>query len=72
MKAIVVGHSDDPQADMGPLASRRQSERAGAYIRNGIEEGAQPVTGGKRLPHLKKGCFLEPTRFAYYGARPQS
>ncbi|MET4204411.1 MULTISPECIES: aldehyde dehydrogenase [unclassified Bradyrhizobium] len=64
MKQIRIGHSDDPEAQMGPLATKRQLERVEHYVATGVSEGATLVTGGARPPHLESGFFFEPTLFA--------
>jgi len=65
MKQVRVGHSNDGQAQMGPLAMRRQLERVESYVEKGQKEGAALVTGGGGRPaHLDRGYFFEPTLFA--------
>ena len=64
MRQVRVGHSDDAQAQMGPLAMKRQLERVESYIDKGKAEGATLVTGGGRPSHLNRGFFFEPTLFA--------
>lgn len=64
MAAVRIGHSDDPAAQMGPIASRRQLERIEAYVAKGVEEGATLVTGGNRPAHPDRGCFIAPTLFS--------
>ncbi|MBV9509240.1 MAG: aldehyde dehydrogenase family protein [Caulobacteraceae bacterium] len=56
------GDPFDAATTMGPLISRRQLERVGAYIETGVREGAQLVSGG-RTPD-RPGYFLEPAVFA--------
>ena len=63
MKQIRVGHSDDPQTQLGPLAMKRQLERVEMYIEEG-KKTADLVTGGERPAHLNQGYFIEPTLFA--------
>ena len=49
---------------LGPLVSARQRERVLGYIRKGIEEGAELLTGGVEPPAgLEAGCFVRPTVF---------
>jgi acyl-CoA reductase-like NAD-dependent aldehyde dehydrogenase len=67
MKQVRVGHSDDPEAQMGPLAMARQLERVQGYVDAGKREGADLVTGGGRPSHLNSGYFFEPTLFANVG-----
>jgi betaine-aldehyde dehydrogenase len=63
----------DPFAEttrLGPLVSDVQRERVRSYIRKGIEEGAQLVTGGADAPSgLARGYYVQPTIFA--GVRPE-
>lgn len=49
----------DATAEMGPLISERQRERVLSYVKSGIEEGAQVLTGGKAL--AGEGFFVQPT-----------
>lgn len=67
MKKVRVGHSDDPETVMGPLAMQRQLERVESYVEAGQKEGADLVTGGGRPAHLNQGYFIEPTLFANVG-----
>ncbi|HZV19523.1 MAG TPA: aldehyde dehydrogenase [Sphingobium sp.] len=64
MQKIRIGHSDDAEAQMGPLAMKRQLERVEGYIAKGQQEGAELVTGGGRPASLNRGYFFEPTLFA--------
>ncbi len=64
MKAVRVGHCDDPQSMMGPLASRRQLERVERLVQAGRDAGTRLITGGRRPDHMDRGCFYEPTLFA--------
>ena len=59
---IRVGPGMSPDTDMGPLISARQLDRVTHYINSGCNEGAELVTGGKRIG--TQGYFLEPTIFA--------
>ena len=59
-RAFTVG---DPMAEgtrLGPLVSRAQQERVQAYIRRGIEQGAELLAGGPDAP-LPQGWFVQPT-----------
>ncbi|MEI9851574.1 MAG: aldehyde dehydrogenase [Sphingomonas sp.] len=64
MKQIRVGHSDDAEANMGPLAMQRQLDRVEGYVEKGQKEGADLVVGGGRPASLNRGFFFEPTLFA--------
>jgi len=63
MEGIRIGHSDDADVQLGPLAMKRQLDRVEEYIEIG-KGSADFVTGGKRPAHMNKGYFLEPTLFA--------
>lgn len=63
MKGVVIGHSDDPATQLGPVAMKRQLERIQSYIAEG-RKTARLVTGGNRPAHLNRGYFIEPTLFA--------
>ena len=53
------------QSKLGPLISDTQRERVRGYIKKGIDEGAELVTGGAEAPEgLDKGYFVKPTVFA--------
>lgn len=66
MRQVVIGYSDDPATQLGPLAMKRQLERVEIYIEEG-KRSADLVTGGQRPSHLNRGYFIEPTLFANVG-----
>ncbi|KEK24615.1 aldehyde dehydrogenase family protein [Bacillus gaemokensis] len=59
---VKLGSGLDPNAEMGPLVSKKQQERVLGYIKSGIEEGAKLVAGG--MQEFEKGYFVAPTVFA--------
>jgi acyl-CoA reductase-like NAD-dependent aldehyde dehydrogenase len=63
MAKVVIGHSDDPATQLGPLAMKRQLDRVEMYIEEG-RKTADLVCGGSRPKHLNQGYFIEPTLFA--------
>ena len=63
MQHVVIGHSDDPRTQLGPLAMKRQLERVEMYVEDG-RRTADLVTGGRRPAHPPRGYFIEPTLFA--------
>jgi len=64
MRAYTVGDPADPNIMVGPMASQKQYERVEAYIRKGIEEGAEVLVGGEGRPKgLETGYFVRPTVF---------
>ncbi|MCD0449122.1 aldehyde dehydrogenase family protein [Actinocorallia sp. API 0066] len=58
-RATRIGYATDPDAEIGPLISRRHLERVSGYVESGIAEGATVVSGGKRVGD--RGFFYEPT-----------
>lgn len=65
VKALRLGNGLDPDTDVGPLISEDQLKRVESYVRQGKEEGATLICGGKRARKgsLAKGFFFEPTLF---------
>ncbi len=62
--SFAVGDPLDKATRLGPLVSASQQERVRSYIRKGIEEGAELLTGGAEQPEeVKKGFFVKPTVF---------
>ena len=68
--AVEIGQSfsvGDPftgAARLGPLISAAQRERVRAYIRQGLEEGAELLLGGPEPPEgLVTGYYVRPTIF---------
>ncbi len=65
VEKIKVGDPRDTGVTLGPVASVKQYKRVQEYIRSGIEEGAELVTGGEGHPNgLESGNFVKPTVFA--------
>lgn len=62
MQKTVIGHSDDPATQLGPLAMKRQLERVEMYIEEG-KKTADLICGGGRPAHMNQGYFIEPTLF---------
>jgi phenylacetaldehyde dehydrogenase len=56
---IKLGNGLDPTTEMGPLVSREQLDRVSGYVESGSVEGAELVTGGRRVGDT--GYFMEPT-----------
>jgi aldehyde dehydrogenase (NAD+) len=65
-KSLRVGHSLDPDTQIGPLTSARQLEKVCGYFEAGKAEGARVQAGATRLttPDLEKGFFVAPTVFS--------
>jgi phenylacetaldehyde dehydrogenase len=60
-EGLHIGSGFDPQAQFGPLVSRRHMDRVMAHIDGAVAEGATLVTGGGRA--FDGGCFVKPTVF---------
>ena len=65
VEAIRVGYQMDPNAHMGPLVSKEQLATVERYVKLGIQEGAELITGGKRVEIQGiSGNYYAPTIFA--------
>jgi acyl-CoA reductase-like NAD-dependent aldehyde dehydrogenase len=63
-KGFTVGDPFGGAAKLGPLVSATQRERVRAYIRKGVAEGAELLTGGPDAPDgLDRGYYVRPTVF---------
>jgi acyl-CoA reductase-like NAD-dependent aldehyde dehydrogenase len=58
-RRLPMGDPLDPNVLIGPMASRKQYDKAVSYIRIGLGEGAKPALGG--LPTDNSSLFLPPT-----------
>lgn len=65
-EALRVGYQLLPTTHMGPLVSHEQLATVGNYVKLGIKEGAELITGGKRVAveGIEGGCYYAPTVFA--------
>jgi aldehyde dehydrogenase (NAD+) len=57
--SMKLGGSDDAEAQIGPIISERQLARVAGFVDDGRTEGAEMVTGGRRVD--RPGYFFEPT-----------
>jgi len=63
-KGFTLGDPLSESTRLGPLASHMQLERVRGYIRKGVEEGAELLTGGAEPPEgVPAGYFVKPTIF---------
>jgi len=63
-KAFTPGDPMLETTRMGPLSSKMQLDRVRSYIKKGIEEGAEVLTGGAEQPEgVPGGYFVKPTIF---------
>jgi phenylacetaldehyde dehydrogenase len=60
-EALVVGPGIDETTQLGPLVSAQHLARVDGYVKSGIEEGAEMVTGGRSSG---TGYFYKPTILA--------
>ncbi len=60
---IRIGHPNDEDTDIGPLALADQLSKVEGYVASGIKEGATVAAGGKRPQSgvLSRGWYFEPT-----------
>ena len=61
LKSIKVGHSTDPETQMGPVINAGAVARCEHFVAAAVAAGGRVVTGGKRPDHLAAGHFFEPT-----------
>lgn len=61
---FALGDPTSPSTSLGPLSSEAQRERVRNYIRKGVAEGAELLTGGADQPEgVPGGYFVKPTVF---------
>lgn len=65
LRQVKVGDPFDPATHMGPMAMKRQLERAQSFIDSGKADGFTLATGGQRPKGLNRGYYLEPTLFGH-------
>ncbi|MEN0134559.1 MAG: aldehyde dehydrogenase [Rhodococcus sp. (in: high G+C Gram-positive bacteria)] len=63
LRGIPLGDPSDPSNLYGPLVNAAQRERVENYVRIGVDEGAEIVTGGGRPDGFDTGYYVEPTLF---------
>ncbi|MCX7864282.1 MAG: aldehyde dehydrogenase family protein [Novosphingobium sp.] len=61
-----IGHTLDPDTQIGPIVSRSQFDRVCSYLELGLREGVQVALGGAALTGegFEHGFFIPPTIFA--------
>jgi phenylacetaldehyde dehydrogenase len=64
---VKIGPGIAPDTEMGPIISQKQLDRVLGYIAAGKRQGAEVVTGGKRIE--RDGYFVQPTLLA--NVRPE-
>lgn len=63
-RAIRIGDPQQPETEMGPLATARQVAHIEGIIARSIAAGAECVTGGGRPEGFDRGFFFAPTILA--------
>lgn len=65
VEAMKIGDPLAMDTDVGALISVQHLEKVMTYVKNGLAEGAQLLTGGQRLTDgpFAKGAFMQPTIF---------
>src|SRR4051794_16290073 len=60
VRALKVGASTDPEAEMGPLVTREHLDKVRSYVDIGAQEGAELVVDGRefRLQGYENGFFM--------------
>jgi len=59
---FALGDPTSPTTSLGPLSSEAQRERVRGYIRKGVAEGAELLTGGADQPEgVPGGYYVKPT-----------
>ncbi len=63
--ALKLGPGIEESTGMGPVVSKQQQEKVLGFVKNGVEEGANLLCGGKKPndARLQHGNFVEPTIF---------
>jgi len=61
-RSLKMGPGLHPESQIGPLVSAQHREKVMGYIKAGLEQGAQAVTGGHAIEG--PGYYVEPTIFA--------
>jgi aldehyde dehydrogenase (NAD+) len=62
-KKLTPGDPLDKNTRMGAVVSRKQQETVMGYVKQGVDEGARLVAGGKTAKPNGKGYFVEATVF---------
>ncbi|MCC7452157.1 MAG: NAD-dependent succinate-semialdehyde dehydrogenase [Anaerolineae bacterium] len=60
-ESLVVGDGMQPGITVGPMVTAAGRERVESFVQDAVAKGAQVITGGGRVPGLKRGYFYQPT-----------
>lgn len=58
---IAIGDPMVPATQMGPLATRAQVDRIGAFLAQSVAQGARVLTGGGKPAGFNRGYYFAPT-----------
>lgn len=62
-KAYRVGHAQDADTQIGPVANAPQFQANLAFVRDGMAEGAELATGGTEIACRTRGYYMSPALF---------
>lgn len=62
-RSLRVGNGLENGVEMGPAVSKAELEKDLRYVGLGQDEGAKLLAGGRRVPGVDGGYFMEPTIF---------
>lgn len=60
-RSLRIGDPMGPDVDLGPMIRNSHREKIEKLLDEVVSQGARILTGGRRVPYLKKGYFFEPT-----------
>lgn len=63
VRNLRVGHSLDPETEVGPLVHKGHFEKVMSYMQAAKEDGATIAVGGERREDLGPGNYVSPTLF---------
>jgi betaine-aldehyde dehydrogenase len=64
LEALSLGPACNPEIDMGPVITQAHRDRVHGHIRDGLDSGADLITGGLDDPRIPdRGHFVAPTLF---------
>jgi 5-carboxymethyl-2-hydroxymuconic-semialdehyde dehydrogenase len=63
VESLQVGHSLDPQTEVGPLVHTGHFNKVCSYFDIAKDDGATTLVGGEKLPELGDGNYVKPTLF---------
>ncbi|MBU0702487.1 MAG: aldehyde dehydrogenase family protein [Chloroflexi bacterium] len=55
-----LGPGIEPTTDVGPMIGESYRSTVEEHVADAVAKGARVLVGGRRPPHLERGCFYEP------------